>query len=144
MAENLIKENARLLGVEIGQNFEIIGVDYNPYHFTKNGLINHFGYEKPIVLYRLITGKLEVKKSILTYDEKKYLQIVLNPFKDRIKCIRKVADYKEKFEWIEISCKTVSSSSVEVVSLPSFTQGEMYKCLNVDTDYSLEELELFR
>lgn len=75
------------------------------------------------------------KKEILDKKEKKYLSAVIKPFKSRVAYIKKVFFNSEK-EWIYISLGNDS------ISLPNFEKDTMYKGMELDKNYTLEELGL--
>lgn len=80
-------------------------------------------------------------KPILDDKEKEYLSAVIRPFRKRISKIEKVKNPLYKSEWIRFSliCDSIIDDSF---SLPSFKTGTMYKGMELDREYSLEELGL--
>lgn len=89
------------------------------------------------------------KEPILDEAEKKYLSDVLRPFK---KSFSKILisksnsfyvreDNKDK-ERIIFMLTNIDECYEEVFSLPRFSKGTMYKGMELDKDYSLEELGL--
>ena len=84
MAENKMKEVAKLLEVEMGVPFKIKCSIDNPHKITEDGLIDRDAHECTRKLSYLINGKLEVEKPILDKVEKRYLENVLRPFKDKV------------------------------------------------------------
>lgn len=71
---------------------------------------------------------------VLDDVEKRYLKNVLKPFKGEIKSIYKsVSEYYEK-EDLTIELKA------DIIRLPYFKKGTMYKGMEVGKDYTLEEL----
>lgn len=82
----------------------------------------------------------EAKEPILDDVEKKYLSAVIKPYKNKVTCITKVKDeYKENMRYIRI---TVRSVGTEYINLPWFKENTMYKGMEVNKEYSLEELGL--
>ena len=81
-------------------------------------------------------------KEILDKEEKEYLEAVLRPFKNRVKYIRKVGlDYcSNKEAQIFIRFKVVKDS----LWLPPFKTNTIYKGMELDKEYTLKELELFK
>ena len=57
-----MKEVAQMLGVELGEEFEIEGMYENPFHLTGRGLYDCYGHMMSLVLHNLITGNYEVVK----------------------------------------------------------------------------------
>ena len=90
MAENKMKEVAKLLGVEMDKPFNIKGYEYNPCKLTNDKIINNHGYMITTGLFQLLTGELEIEQPILDDVEKRYLENVLKPFKDRILFAKKL------------------------------------------------------
>lgn len=88
------------------------------------------------------TGTIEVKngyiveKEILDKEEKEYLTNVIKPFKKNIKCIAKRTSIFEGNECIAISLKN------DDIIFPFFKKGSMYKGMEPNKNYSLEELNL--
>lgn len=88
------------------------------------------------------TGTIDVvngyigKPEILDEEEKRYLEGVIRPFKDKVECIIKNSeDHTRAF--IEIRLKS------EYICLPYFKANTMYKGMELDKVYTLEELGLF-
>jgi hypothetical protein len=100
-------------------------------------------FEKPILLNRahlsLFLSWLEEEyvPDILTDKEKAYLSAVIKPWKNKIKFIEKFEDTYDKERiliWIIGDCRNIY--------LPQFKKGKMYKGMEVDKEYTLEELRL--
>lgn len=73
-------------------------------------------------------------KPILTDEEREYLKAFLKPFKNEIRSIYKsISEYYEK-EDLTIELKA------DIIRLPYFEKGTMYKCMEVGKDYTLDEL----
>ena len=71
---------------------------------------------------------------ILDKEEKEYLSAVIRPFKDKVVYIIKhTADIGE---WIDIYLKDGG------LSFPDFDKGTMYKGMEANKEYTLEELGL--
>ena len=84
----------------------------------------------------------EAPKEILDKEEKEYLEAVIRPFRDRIKCIKKittrnVAPYTEE-EFIAIFLDK------EAITLPFFKKDTRYKGMELEKEYTLDELGLFK
>lgn len=75
----------------------------------------------------------EYKPEILTDKEKAYLSAVFKPFRERIKCVRKIV-FKRAF--IKIFLED------EAVALPYFEKDIMYTGMEEGREYTLEELGL--
>ena len=61
MSKNYMEEIARMLGVELGEEFDIEG-RWNPYKITESGLIDRFGGNEPDILLYLLSGIEEITK----------------------------------------------------------------------------------
>lgn len=74
-------------------------------------------------------------REILDTKEKEYLSVVIKPFRNKVnKVIKK---QYEDMEWIH-----VSFANNDWLSLPTFNKNKMYKGMNANRGYSLEELGL--
>lgn len=112
------------------------------YKLTECGLFVKFDDEKSwhvsARLESLLTGKyqiVKIPKQILDEQEKEYLSSVIKPFRDRIIYIEK-RDEDNQNEYIVISFYS------EKIAFPLFEKGTMYKGMETDKKYMLEELGL--
>ena len=78
--------------------------------------------------------KKEEKKEILDEVEKEYLRAVIKPFRKSITYIIKETAIDK--EYIELGL------DYDVIDLPYFKKGKMYKGMKEDKEYTLEELGL--
>ena len=140
--ENKMAEVAKLLGVELNEEF---GLKYSNFRYklTRNGLCEKYFTEKEwscsTMLDNILLGKVEMVKAakpILDNIEKNYLSNIIKPFRDRIDYIAKV-NLLNRREYILIKMK-----NYEMISLPFFTAGTMYKGMENDKDYTLKDLGL--
>lgn len=132
-----MKEVANLLGVELDKPFKIKNLS-SKYKINERGLI----YLKnncidSILLRQLLTGKYEIEKSILDDVEKRYLENVLRPFKDKVEYLIK-RSFRHKGDYIII----VIYEDADLI-FPYFKKDTMYKSMEVDKRYTLKELGLF-
>ena len=87
------------------------------------------------------TGTIEVEngyiveKEILDEEEKEYLSNIIKPFRNKVEYI--VKETSSDNEYITISIKNDSD-----LSFPNFKKGTMYKGMEEDKEYTLEELGL--
>lgn len=144
MAENKMKEVAELLGIEMDKYFKIDGFRNSLFKITNNGFISSDGWRDG-VLDGLLTGRLEIEKQILNDIEKRYLENVLKPFKDRILFAKKttIYDTDSGYEYVCFKVVTPDNEDYNYLVLPYFIKGTMYKGMKIDKGYSLEELGLF-
>ena len=140
--ENKMNEVAKLLGVELEEEFRI-NVSTLEYKLTKSGLLYWSNasqmWERSRSIEELLIGQYEIikiQKPILDDKEKEYLSNTIKPFRDRIDYIAKVNLANGK-EYIFIKMK-----NYEKISLPFFKAGTMYKGMQSDKEYTLDELEL--
>ena len=82
---------------------------------------------------------ITIKESILDEQEKEYLRAVIRPFRNRIKHIKKC--HVDNREYIYICAKGLDYGTTPF-SLPCFRKNTMYKNMELDKEYLLEELEL--
>lgn len=78
----------------------------------------------------------ECDPKILTDKEKAYLSAVINPFREKVEYIQKCFDLGSK-AYIYIYVKKCGS-----MIFPTFRKGTMYKGMEVNKKYTLEELGL--
>jgi len=78
----------------------------------------------------------EYVPDILTDKEKAYLSAVINPFREKVEYIQKCFDLGSK-AYIYIYVKKCGS-----MIFPTFRKGTMYKGMEVNKKYTLEELGL--
>lgn len=79
----------------------------------------------------------EYQEYILTEEEKTYLSAVIKPFRGRVKSIVKLTgDYSPK-QYIRIFVE----GSADAI-LPTFNKDTMYKGMQIEREYALEELGL--
>lgn len=148
MAENKMKEVAKLLGVEIGEKFEIKGVLSNSYHFSIIGLVDKFGCYCDTCLTNLLNGELEIQKPILTYKEKEYLESVLKPFKEKnIFIVKRNNGFHPESEYLIIylneNADIYDIKNREEIVLPFFKKDSMYRGMQLNKIYTSSELGLF-
>ena len=86
----------------------------------------------------------EAPKEILDKEEKEYLEAVIRPFRDRVVSIEKrwFIDNEEK-EFIKIWLVGTIDFN-EYAQLPSFEKDTMYKGMELNKEYTLDELGLFK
>lgn len=77
----------------------------------------------------------ECKEPIITDSEREYLSSVIKPFRENVNFICKNSNILR--EYISIGVNINDS-----ISLPAFKPGKMYKCMEENKLYTLEELGL--
>ena len=78
----------------------------------------------------------EYKPEILTDKEKAYLSAVIKPFRENTKYIEK------RFFVLNSEYIMICFRNHETLSFPTFKTGKMYKGMESDKEYTLEELGL--
>ena len=73
---------------------------------------------------------------ILTDKEKAYLSVVIKPFREKVEYVYKKCSEIDEREYLEISLEN------GVISFPYFEKGKMYKGMEANKRYILEELGL--
>lgn len=145
---NKMKEVAKLLGLELEEEFIIDGYDYK-YKLSKEGLRFCFGTNKDwifsTIIGELLTGEgkiIKIPKPILDEKEKEYLTNVIKPFRDKVISIANYYEESIDKNFIEIEVKQDYCNENQYVSLPYFKKGTMYKGMEEYKKYTLEELGL--
>ena len=82
------------------------------------------------------------EKPILDKVERKYLSDVIRPFRKDYKITISKKSVIDAKEYLCISVKKIPSVFSEFILLPCFKKGSMYKGMERDKEYSLEELGL--
>lgn len=146
--ENKMQEVAKLLGLKLGEEFTIKGVN-SSYRFklTAIGLMsswrNSSKWNSSGLLEEFITGHYQISKEtnlILDPAEKRYLLNVIKPFKNQVIAIAKrSANYGE---FIDIMIDEGEIGDCGNIYLPYFKPDTMYKGMKVDREYTLEQLGL--
>lgn len=80
---------------------------------------------------------------ILDDKEKEYLKAFIKPFRNRVKTIERIKN--KEWELIRVFYKDYDDTSDNVrsfISLPMFEAGTMYRGMELNKEYTLEELGL--
>ena len=151
MTENYMEIVAKLLGVELGEEFKIEGFNLNIYKIEKDdGLIFWSNPSQKWLnsglLGDLLSGKariVKLPKPILTNAEKSYLASVIKPFRDRVMYVIKRKNSDSEYIAIHLEHYTGKSCRTDVaIVLPEFEKETMYKYMETDKRYTLDELGL--
>ena len=140
--ENKMEELARLAGLELEEEFTL---DNRPikYKLTKDGFMywsnNYQQWHYTYGVEELFIGKRQIIKiPILNEKEKEYLSSVIKPFRDKVSLISKRSNENGQFISIEIEEKPHNNN----MFFPYFEEGSMYKGMEINKHYTLEELDL--
>ena len=146
--ENKMGEVAKLLGLKLGEEFSIKGVN-SSYRFklTAIGLMSRCGnrseWNMSGMLPEFITGHYQISKevnSVLDAAEKRYLTNIIKPFRKSVKYIKKAKRINKDYEYISIAYH--DSEYDCVLNFPDFKVGAMYQGMEIGKQYTVEDLEL--
>ena len=146
MAENKMEQVAKLLGLELEEEFRIKYDNKAIYVLKEDGFFEVVGRNTYLQrdIDNLLNGEWEVvklPKPILDEKEKEYLLNVIKP-----KNIINRLCYIEKRQGSFGICADMEFINIglndESFSLPYFKKGTMYKGMELDKGYTLEELGL--
>ena len=145
---NKMAEVAKLLGLKLGEEFTIKGVN-SSYRFklTAIGLMsswrNSSKWNSSGLLEDFITGHYQISKevnSILDEAEKRYLSALIKPFKKQVISISKRSiNYGE---FINIMIDEGEFINPRNICLPYFIPGKMYNGMKINREYTLDQLGL--
>ena len=114
--------------------------NYTRYLDQISGMKDNFGFFGKIIKVEEPTSYITVYESkveILDETEKRYLRGVIRPFRSKVLQIAKKYDNFTGLEYIRIIIKDDVS-----LEFPSFSKNIMYKNMEEDKEYTLEELGL--
>lgn len=112
----------------------ISGNNYSNYKdFEKSECLKlfHVAYVERPIMYELV---FDLRK--LDHIERNYLTNVIRPFKKDIKYIRKARLQNGDY------CLIVKLNNTDGMIFPSFNDSSMYQGMEIDKEYTLEELGL--
>ena len=145
--ENKMSEVAKLLGVELDEEFSLKNSNFR-YKLTTYGLRKRYHlvqeWSDSSMLDDLLLGRVEVvkkAKSIIDDAEKRYLSNIIKPFRDKVEWVRKFSSPNHRnLEYIKISYQDCTHSNV--LNFPDFKVGTMYRGMKIGKAYTLKELGL--
>lgn len=97
--------------------------------------------KEPLDVFRKWLDQEHKEEPILDDAEKRYLKAVIRPFRTDVQYIAKLIHFTGDEEII-VSCNYNKLNSVFSFDLPPFEKGTMYKGMEPNKDYTLEELGL--
>ena len=143
--ENKMSEVAKLLGVELNEEFGLKNSDFK-YKLTTHGLRKRYHlaqeWSDSSMLDNLLLGRVKIVKAakpILDNIEKKYLSAVIKPFRNKVYAIVKY-DCGDDYYYIQIMVK--QHVYFEYIDLPEFKKETMYKGMELKKEYTVDQLEL--
>lgn len=140
---NYMKQVAQMWGVELGEEFRVVN-DCYLYKLDDKGLY-FLAYDNKwkmdyLTLTRILNGKAKIiKKAILNDVEREYLSNIIKPFRDIVTSVIKFDHCK--YEYIAIKYRSFDEY-IGTVRFPDFKKGTIYKSMELDKKYTLEELGL--
>lgn len=147
---NYMEQVAKMLGVEIGEEFKVDCYS-RKFKITDSGF---YWYLEEIdswhsiwsIALDLLIGKsqiIKLSKPILEDEEKKYLRNVIKPFRKDIVFIQKTdRSVNYDLEYLTFQIHDLLDGSYYMMNLSCFKKGTMYKGMELEKEYSLEELGL--
>lgn len=156
---NYMEQVAHMLGVELEEEFKLKDGIFKTaqddaakiskdeiFKITKDGMYGMFKYSEyscdwnPAhwLLSGILRGRYEiVKKPILDEVEKEYLSGIIKPFRKQVVSICKLDS--ENYECIVIKYRNISGYTM-TMCFPDFKKGTLYKGMEAEKRYSLEDL----
>lgn len=140
---NYMEQVAKMLGVELDQEFKLKGIS-KQFKITKDGMYMKTALTDDWLLVNYAIGSIligdhEVEKTILDQAEKEYLSAIIKPFRDRVKDI--VKHGYDCYEYIEIRFYS-ENIPMGNINLPYYEKSSMYKGMELNKKYTLEDLGL--
>lgn len=144
-----MEQIAKMLDVEIGEEFKIEGHDDNlKFQFTENRFLQSYGdvygWVDSISIMTVLEGRakiIKIPKSILTDKEKEDLSGIIRLFRDEVISICKFESMRHcGYEFLSI--KINNNVFKYETTLPYFKKWAMYKGMKLEKEYSLEDLGL--
>lgn len=135
-----VRDGKKFIKIKTNKAIDILdGSSWIGLNFYKNDLIEKCNNKEFDIMKVERAGVVifERKKEILDEQEKKYLRGVIRPFRDRVKSIRKIKGFSNDKEYIDIGL-----NGIDKMCLPDFKKGTMYKGMELEKKYTLEELGL--
>ena len=142
---NYMEQIAKMLNVEINEEFKIEGHDDNlKFKFTENRFLQSYGdvygWDDSISIMTVLEGRakiIKLPKPILTDEEKEYLSYVIKPFREDV---LKISKFKSKI----LNNKEVIGfeTSNGFMIFPPFEKDKMYKNMELNKAYTLDDLGL--
>ena len=142
---NYMEQIAKMLDVEINEEFKIEGHDDNlKFKFTENRFLQSYGdvhgWVDSISIMTVLEGRakiIKLPKPVLTDEEKEYLSYVIKPFREDV---LKISKFKSKV----LNNKEVIGFETPngFMIFPPFEKDKMYKNMELNKAYTLDDLGL--
>ena len=142
---NYMEQIAKMLNVEINEEFKIEGHDDNlKFKFTENRFLQSYGdiygWVDSISIMTVLEGRakiIKLPKPVLTDEEKEYLSYVIKPFREDVLKISKFKSKVLKNKEV-IGFETPNGFMI----FPPFEKDKMYKNMELNKAYTLDDLGL--
>ena len=142
---NYMEQIAKMLDVEINEEFKIEGHDDNlKFKFTENRFLQSYGdvhgWVDSISIMTVLEGRakiIKLPKPVLTDEEKEYLSYVIKPFREDVLNISKFKSKVLKNKEV-IGFETPNGFMI----FPPFEKDKMYKNMELNKAYTLDDLGL--
>lgn len=105
---------------------------------VKNEKVDEFSLDSDTTSLYAFKRWLGMERNILNDAERRYLAGVIKPFRYEIKSVEKIRDWPKSLDRICFYMKNYE----DVWYLPAFKVETMYKGMEVDKEYTVEELGL--
>lgn len=115
----------------LGSNITYVEIKYD------GKIVKEYAYTNAAGIKKFLEWLEEDNTNTLNEKEKAYLSVVINPFRHRVQYIKKMdkyCSYDKEFLYIAITD--------ENLIFPLFEKGKMYKGMEANKRYTLEELGL--
>ena len=140
-----MEQIAKMLDVEIGEEFKIEGHDDNlKFQFTENRFLQSsgdvYGWIDSISIMTVLEERakiIKLPKPVLTDEEKEYLSYVIKPFREDVLKISKFKSKVLKNKEV-IGFETPNGFMI----FPPFEKDKMYKNMELNKAYTLDDLGL--
>ena len=123
---------------------ELVSFEKSPTYYSNKGF--HYSVPLELTTYSFEEVDFSVKKTnkkfLLDCIDRKYFNNFLRPFRDKIQYIRKMQSLDSDYEYIKIIY--FKDTHPCNIYLPYFKAGTMFKKLELDEQYDLNDLDLFK
>lgn len=123
---------------------ELVNFEKSPTYYSNKGF--HYSIPLELTTYSFEEVDFSVKKTnkefLLDCIDRKYFNNFLRPFRDNIQYIRKMQSLDSDYEYIKIFY--FKDTHPSIIYLPDFKTGTMFKKLELDKYYDLNDLYLFK
>ena len=142
-----IEQIAKMLNVGINEEFKIEGYDDNMrFKFTRSAFLQSCGdgwWSNSNSIMNVLEGYrklIKLPKPVLDEVEKEYLSYVIKPFRNRIKYFYKYPCGNGDYEAITVIMEAYDYFSY--LAFPKFKKGSIYKGMEPNKKYTLDDLGL--